>query len=224
MQKKKTARQIIAASLLLVWVILIIDAFLFTSTADVHYSPYFQPRIFPSPSNDIPTLTATISYNFSAKGTFSAENPITVSVSISDVNTTNLLQYYGELGFFGSVFNSSTPQYLGPGEEEPGYIFLKPGPNATYVGTATLVWHVESDVYTFLLPLPQLWNFVLKLGPNSGEPLTMHISSSSDTFNWKFNELTTKLTLVLVGFSVLMLQPIFEALFHLKDDNNKHKD
>jgi len=217
--RKKTVRQILAGFLLASWLIMIIDAFWFTSTPYVHYSPYFEVRIFPSPSAEIPTLNATIAYNFTAKGTFSAENPITVSVSISNVNTTNLLQYYGELGFFGSVFNSSVPQYLAPGEEEPGYVFLRHGPDGTYVGTATLVWHVESDVYTFLLPILRLFNFNLKIGPNSGQSPTMHISSSSDTFNWKFNEITTKLTLVLVGFSLLMLQPIIEALLHLKHDD-----
>ena len=216
---KKATRQILAGFLLLLWLAMIIDAFFFTGTPDVYYSPYFETRTFPSPSAEIPTLNATISYNFTAKGTFSAENPITVSVSISNVNTTNLLQYYGELGFFGSVFNSSVPKYLQPGEEEPGYVFLKPGPDKTYVGTSTLVWHVETDVYTFLVPLPPLFSFSLIIGPNSGQLPTMHISSSSDTFNWKFNEITTKLTLVLVGFSILMLQPIIEALLHLKRDD-----
>jgi len=217
--RKKTARQILAGFLLVLWLIMIIDAFLLTGTADVHYSPYYEKRVFPSPSAEIPTLTATISYNFTAKGTFSAENPITVSVSISNVNTTNLLQYYWTLGFFGSVFNSSVPQYVKPGEEVPGYVVLTRGSNGTYVGTATLVWHVESDVYTFLVPLPRLFSFSFKVGPNSGQDPTMHISSSSDTFNWKFNELTTRLTLVLVGFSFLMLQPIVEALLHLKRDD-----
>ncbi|MGD0406741.1 MAG: hypothetical protein ABSB10_08855 [Candidatus Bathyarchaeia archaeon] len=135
---KKTARQVLAGILLLLWVSMILSAYFYTNIGNVFYSPYVETRTFPSPNKDIPTLTMNIAYNFTAKGTFSAENPITVSIMIYGVNTTNLLQYYGELGFFGSVFDSSSPQYLKGGEEQNGYVLLKQAPDGTYVGTSTL--------------------------------------------------------------------------------------
>ncbi len=198
-----------------------VDAFLFTTTGMVHYTPYVQTRTFPSPNSSIPTITATFAYYFTARGSFSADNPITVSVIISDVNTTNLLQYYGELGFWGSVLYSSKSQYIG-GEEQNGYIFLKQAPDGSYRGTATLIWPIESVVFTYLLPVPALFSSSVSIGaPNNSTQSvsTLTISSSQDTFNWQFDDLATKLTLIVIAFSLLMLQPILEAVFQLKKDD-----
>lgn len=202
---------------------MIVSAFFFVKTDDVFYAPYQEPRTFQSPNKDIPTLTALIEYNVSAKGTFSAENPITITVCISNVNTSNLLAYYGELGFFGSVFDPSSSHYSESNKEQPGYIFLERTSDGKYIGTSTLIWHFETNVYTFLLPIPSLFNSPVTIpgNPSNNPPdlPTMHITGSQDTYNWKFNELTTKLTYILVGFSFLMLQPIIEAVLRLKRDD-----
>jgi len=207
MHKKRT-QQIIACVLFLLWLICIVIAFGFSSVANITYTPFIETKKVPSPNPEIPPIEVEIVHKMVAKGSFSAENPITITVNITDANVTNLLDYYESVAFFGSVFATEQPQYAKEGVEVPGYVTLAKQTDGTYFGRMALKWHVESDVYTFLVPQSQ-YSFKMKVGPSTDENPLMHISPSSDTFNWKFNEITTRFTIVLVGFSFLMLQPIF---------------
>ena len=209
------ARQIFAIVLSVAWLICIIYAFVFFSVGNVMHTPFIEIKNVPPANPEIPPIKVEIVYKMVAKGSFSAENPITITVNITNANVTNLLDYYESVAFFGSVFATQQPQYAKEGVEVPGYVTIHKQADGSYFGKATLKWHVESDVYTFLVPQRQ-YSFQMKVGPSVDELPLMHISPSSDTFNWKFNEITTRFTIALIGFSFLMLQPILDAIFRLK--------
>ena len=100
--------------------------------------------------------------------------------------------------------------------EKSGSVPLNKLPDGTYIGTWTLVWRVETDTYSFLIPNATNWE--IKVGPNSGTQPILHISGIADTYTWRFNVETKKFTFILIGFSVLMLQPIVEAIAGWKND------
>lgn len=213
---KKRLRQIIALVLFSAWLISIIVAFTYSSVDNISYTPFVETKNFTSPNPEIPPVHVDMIHKMSAKGGFSANNPITITVTITETNVTNLLDYYGAVAFFGSVFATEEPEYQIEGVERNGYVALSKQNDGTYSGTSTLLWRVESDVYTFLLPQPQ-YSYDMLVGPSIDEVPLMQIGSSSETLNWKFNDITTRFTIVLIGFSFLMLQPIFEAIFRLKN-------
>lgn len=213
---KISKRQVIATTLFVLWLLSVFYAVFIYQVEDASYTPPIEIKDLNSTNPDIPPIHLEAVYKFVTKGSFSAENPITISVKVINCNVTNLLDYYGCVGFWGSVFATNQPQYTPQGVEVGGYVPLTKGDEGTYVGTATLKWNVESDAYTFLVPQPN-YNFTFKVGPSSGELPLMHISPSSETTTWRFNEITTRFTIILVGFSFLMLQPIFEVIFRTKE-------
>jgi hypothetical protein len=197
--------------------VFVLSAFFLVDTEYIEYTPVYFMGTVKSPSPDIPDINATISYKFVSKGSFSAQNPIVVTVTVRDVSVPDLLQYYQAVGFFGSVFNTDAPVIVDPNVEMAGSIPLSKQSDGTYSGTWTLIWRVESDTWAFLIPQSQ-YQWQMKVGPSSDESPVLHISGIADTTTWKFNEATTRFTIILLGFSVLMLQPIFESIFHLKND------
>jgi hypothetical protein len=216
--KNKSKRQIIAAILFVLWFITIIIAFFFINTETVSYTTPAYTKTFESPSNpSIPSINAKIVTTFTAKGSISAENPLIVKVTVSGVNTSDLLQYYGAVGYSGSTYTDSKAHYSLTGDLTSGAIPLSKESNGIYVGTETLIWHSEADTYITLIPQPQ-YSYHINFGLGIDSPIT-HISSISDTYNWKFDEATTKFNIIVLAFSFLLLQPIFDALCHLKNDD-----
>lgn len=218
MVPKGRTRQGVAVVLFLLWLGCVVYALIIDTVGVVTYTPFIETKEVEPPNPQIPPIKCDIVYTLSAKGSFSAENPITITVNVTNANITDLLDYYKCVGFFDSVFATQEPQYTPLGVEVPGYVPLTRQPNGTYIGTATLKWHVESDVYSFMVPQPKYSPFNMKVGPSSDEMPIIHVSPSSDTFNWRFSETTTRLTFVFLGFSFLMLQPIFEAILRLKEN------
>jgi hypothetical protein len=86
--------------------------------------------------------------------------------------------------------------------------------NGSYVAEGDLVWLSEGPSWSFFVPHGNVEvNFP---DVERGMP-SLFITGLSDTLNVKNNEITQRLTWIAAGFSILLLQPIFEALL-LKDD------
>lgn len=81
-----------------------------------------------------------------------------------------------------------------------------------YTADATVVWIVAGPTWPYFLPVTPNTLVVRFADVEQGDP-TINIASFSDV-NIAITE--TKLTIFLLGFSVLMLQPIFEALLGLE--------
>lgn len=199
---------ILAVSISLFLVALLIKA------DQVSSGPFYDTKTFEPPNPLIPTIKGTISYKFSAEGSVSALNPITVTVTISDVNNSDLSQYYQAIGFYGSIFNSNSPTNSTSNSstlQMPGFVKFSKQPDGTYNGTGNLIWRTDSEVYTFLIPQPW-YTWQLKAGPQNGEKPITHISGIADTQSWKDGEQTIRFSLIAGGFTVLLLQPVVEAI------------
>ena len=202
---------------------------LFSSEGQVISVPVSENRIFEPASFGIPTITANITYTFTAEGSLSAQNPITAKVMINDVNTSNLLLYYQAVGFLGSMANWATPQPSNTSAPTPtpaaqhnvtyGIAHLEQLPNGTYEGFAQLIYQSEFEVYTFLVP--QSWYpWQVNATPPTGQQSIMHVSGVSDTLTWRYSEETTKLTLVTAGFGVLVFQQAIDAALRRRSSKN----
>jgi len=184
----------------------------------------------------IPTLTAsqsgtfyvgiissrgnfTISYQcnmtFTATGSFSVNNPVTVVLSVGNANVSNLLGYGGGIMFLHSVnypLESSNNQYI-------GVIVLHTVGNGVYQGKGQLVWQQEGQTWGLLAPYGNIYSIPESAFLNSGQPI-LTISGVSDTLSMIFSESTTKVAWQIGSFSIVFLQPVFEAIF-LKEEKRR---
>ncbi|MGD0405073.1 MAG: hypothetical protein ABSB10_00265 [Candidatus Bathyarchaeia archaeon] len=167
------------------------------------------------------TNNAILSYHmdvtFSAIGSFSVNNPITVTVNITNVNVTNVnspnLLAYG----VGIVFlNAVSYPVDGSNNEYSGVVFLNDVGNGEYQGTNQLVWLQDGQTWAVLTtgkPLVQIpYSYF-----TSSQPI-LTISGVSDTLSIIFSQNTAKIAWQLSAFSVIILQPVLEALFLKKQD------
>ncbi len=181
--------------------------------------PFYETKTIVPPNSQIPPISATISYELTAEGSISALNPITVIVTISDANNSDLSQYYQAIGFYGSIFNSNSPTNSTTNSstlQMPGFVKFGKQPDGTYNGTGNLIWPTDSDVYTFFIPQPwYVWK--LNAGPQNGEMPITNISGIADTLSWKDREQTIRLALISCGFGVLLIQPAVKRLNRQKE-------
>jgi hypothetical protein len=143
-------------------------------------------------------------------GILSVNNPVHVKVTVKNVNITNFLDY-----FCGVTFTNAYPY---PTEEERGYpmnsviIYLNNNGDGTYSGERDVVWLQEGSSYI---------NEVIKNPVGKHIPITMYenstsvltVSSASDTLTMHFTASASRLTWQIGSFSIIVLQPIFEAIF-----------
>jgi hypothetical protein len=215
----RNKRQLASVVILFISAAFILAA-LFIGTDKVSLAPIIKKTVFESPNPQLPAISATVKYEFAATGSISAQNPIEITVTLYDINATNLLDYYQAVGFLGAVFNSNTNVTAKNNSETYGFVKFEGQPDGMYNGTSMLIWQAESDVYAFLVP--QSWYpWKLNSGPAAGQTPIAHISVIADTLAWKYTEENTRLMLIAIGFSVLMLQPVFGAVFRLRDKNSK---
>jgi len=209
--------------------VLLVLAGLFISENQVASVPFSENRTFGPASFGIPTITADITYTFTAEGSLSAQNPVTAKVMINDVNVSNLLLYYQGVGFLGAMANWATPQPSNTSAPTPtpatqnnvtyGIAHHEQLPNGTYEGYAQLIYQSEFDVYTFLVP--QSWYpWQVNATPPTGQQPITHISGVADTLTWRYGEETTKIALVTAGFVVLVAQQAIEVVFRRQRTKN----
>ncbi len=227
----KNRRRVVSYAFLAVAVTFMLAALL-TGEGQVTSGVITETRTFSSPNPQIPTIAMTLAYTLKAKGSISAENPIEIKITISKVNVSNLLDYYQAVGFLGAFYNgpqtvpsnatakpASTAQ---PQNQTYGFLKIEGEPDGTYTGASALVWQGEMDVYTFLIP--QAWYpWKLTAGPDSGASPVIHVSAAADTMTWQYNEANTRLTLVMIGFGFLLLQPVAETVYRWQNGKDKSK-
>lgn len=187
-------------------------AALLVQADQVTIGPFSEIRVFEPVNPQIPPISANISYVFTAEGSISALNPITVTVTISNANNSDFSQYYQAVGFYGTIFNSNAPTNSTLNSsvlQMPGFVKISEQPDGTFNGTDNLIWRTDSEVQTFLIPQPW-YTWQLKAGPQNGEKPITHISGVAETLSWKNNEQTTRLIMISGGFVVLLAQPIIE--------------
>lgn len=163
-----------------------------------------------------PAVNWNLAVNFSAKGALSANNQISVTADVFNVviNATNqnLTRYFDKIGFTGSRLPGMT-------DDGEAYLPLKYIGKGIYQASGTLVWPESGPTWPYLHIRGPLYVATLE-SFESGTPL-LTISSISNTLSLHTNETSLFLTWVLVGFSILMLQPILEAILIQEDGQSK---
>jgi hypothetical protein len=130
-----------------------------------------------------------------------------VRAVILQANVSDFLGYFGYVGFT-DAFDAKSVR----GQREfPDYSKIPLAVNATksIVAEGDVVWLHEGASWIYFLPNSP--NIIVKYPDVQKGMYTAMISSVSDTLNIQNNVVTQRLTWIAVGFSVLMLQPIFDA-------------
>lgn len=170
----------------------------------------FNPGVvFPSISYGFPNATTpSVQMDFmgtvSTTGSFSVNNPIQVSFILM-TNMTGLTKHYCCMGLIDSS------------KTDMDYIPIQAYSNTSsqYHADSQIEFPVAGPIYivltTALLPFGNI------VRPQS-TTILLNISDVGDTYTWQYQHLTTQLTLVLVAFSVIFLQPVFEAIAGVKEN------
>lgn len=148
-----------------------------------------------------PSFSALVTSTFRATGSLSAGNDINVQVTVSNVSIPNLLRYYCCLGYIIATTG-------GAGNQIP---LKQVGDN--YVGSGTLRFDTASDIYWWFVP--QSYTYV-PLGSLTNKSLVIQIGDISQTLAWHYGEQATRLGWIVVAFSILLLQPLLEAVWKLE--------
>jgi hypothetical protein len=162
----------------------------------------------------LPSMNYTLAATYTFEGTLSVNNPIHVRVVLLNSNLTvdKAVQYYPYLGYTGSINADAVNEK----SDVPFGSRLDWKMNATgaYVAENDLIWTTEGPSWSFFVPSGKV--AVRYPDVEKGMP-SITVTGLSDTLNVKNNEITQRLTWIAAGFSILLLQPILEALL-LKDD------
>lgn len=157
-------------------------------------------------------ITFSLSLNFSTTGVFSAENPVHVHAIINNANVSDLTAHLGAISFTNAYGISESPVISGT--PSYGYVVLSQSKNGEYVADGDLIWHQSETCY--IIPLPPFQGVIRSANLDKqqlgGEPV-LYISSVSDTLSFRSNHTMEQLTYAVIGFSVIMLQPILSAIF-----------
>jgi hypothetical protein len=165
---------------------------------------------------DTPLVSYSFSINFTAKGSFSLNNPIKIDLILQNVSLPNFLEGYQAVVFSDS-FDYPSKKYNPDGSLDNAKIYLKNIGNDTYQGEGTVIWMSEGPVYgpvvvdlksTINLPIERVQQF----------PNVLTISGVSDTLAQTYTESTLKASVMLSSFSLLILQPVLEAIFLKKEE------
>lgn len=157
--------------------------------------------------------TPPLSYRFEVEcttnGILSVSNPVHVKVTLREVNITNFLDYFCGVTFTGA--------YPFPTEESRGYpmnsviVYVNQNGDGTYSGESDVVWLEEGPSYiSEVINNPVGHHVPISMYENSTIVLT--VSSASDTLTMHFTANTARLTWQIGSFSIIILQPVFEAI------------
>jgi len=166
---------------------------------------------------DFPAVHFESTTTFTAIGSFSVNNPIHVKVVITNVNLTNFLANYNVVSFLKGY---SYPIKFNPdGTILNAIITLRDVGNGTFLGENDVVWLVEGPTYMIEIPnSPETFTFYVPTSMNENPIIT--ISGVSDTLSTHFSQATAKIAWQIGSFSIVILEPIFEAIL-LKDDKKQ---
>jgi hypothetical protein len=202
-------RRVIA--IVLIVVAFIIDAYgLATSSAPIVRVPFLYENLNTKYWNQTlgyPLVHLNIIFVLTAHGSFSVNNSVHIDAILENVTIPNLTQYYDALGFTNEAPNTTEV----PAELRGAQVPIKSIGEGRYEANGDVVWVGEGATWPFLWP--RINKYVLPLWSDleSGGPL-LDISGVSDTLSGQNNVIIQKLTWIFVGFSVLSVYPILEAL------------
>jgi len=161
-----------------------------------------------------PAIQFEYEVTFSAVGAFSVNNPINVKVTLKDLNITNFLDY-----FCGVSFSDAYAYPLDEEDVTAVIVYLEDNGDGTYSGECDVVWLVEGPTHMVeTINNPEGYHFTKDIFEDVDSPLL--ISGVSDTLSIKFTKSTSKLEYQIWSFSILVLQPILEAIL-LKEEKKK---
>ena len=149
---------------------------------------------------------------FSAIGSFSVNNPIYVKIFISNVNITDFLSYYDSVTFTNGypIHIEFDPRYVTP---FPMKIKLEQDSTNTayFIGEGDVVWLIEGPTISLLYPkTDQYFNIPYHNLNESQSVIT--ITGVTDTLATHFSQATAKIAWQISSFSIIILQPVFEAI------------
>lgn len=169
----------------------------------------YSSHIYPN----TPPISYRFELTFTATGTFSVNNPVHVKVILKNMNISNFLDY-----FCGVTFTNAYTYPIEYHEDFPMnsvIIYLKNNGDGTYSGQGDVVWLVEGSTYiSEVINNPLGHTVPISMYENASSVLT--ISSVSDTLTLHFTASTARLAWQIGSFSIIVLQPVFEAIL-LKD-------
>lgn len=153
---------------------------------------------------------------FTATGSFSAENVIHVKVTVFDSNVTDFTNHISMVAFTGSspIISGNINIISGNNLNSVagvGYLNLTQTSSGAYIAEGNLIWYQSIGSHSAWLA-PNTTTFDQGYWQQIGQA-KISISPAADTLAFESNHTILQLTYVLVGFSVVMLQPILEALF-----------
>jgi hypothetical protein len=226
----KTGRRILATLLITAWIVVIVYAVYFVKTpTHEKFVNCTGCEYLILNGSQLPIVVANVTLHFNYTGSFSANNPMAVSVAVGgptlhtsgpgpnnttlqsglkSVSDTQFRQFY-----VGFAFQEAD------GSESAGIIpftgTLTVNGETYYIGSAKITFDTEGGVYTWLdaagsqsVPAPMGYE---------DKPL-FTISSASDTYAWQYGQEATQLSWIIIAFSVLLLQPLAEAILGWKEN------
>ena len=217
---RKTARMVIGIALFITFGYIVLNGYYVWPHVGIITIPeeYQQPMVnlWNNTANPIPAYSAHFTFTFSAVGSVSLNNPVNVTVTVSSVllNHTGVKQfsqYYYGVGLT-EAFNPTTVRSSKP---VLASIPLRDEGNGTWYGKGQVVWLQDGPTVPFLTPNG---NWYVTYSDLQSFGSVLNIAPNSDTLSIQTSLNNQRLTFILIGFSVLMLQPVFEAVFRLGSD------
>lgn len=208
---RRITKRRLAVVLAATFFIIIIYAAFFASVPSITV-PFRETHVTNYWQGKEPPVSLQILILFTAEGSLSVNNRVHVHAILSNANVSNVLQYYGWLAFTGG-YNVST---VGKQDQAPNLAFLpitaSQSSSGQYEADGDVIWLKEGSTWPVLVPATGGQIEIHAPDVEVGTPAAI-IASVSDTLSRDMSLREERLTLVLVAFSVLMLQPILEALF-----------
>ncbi|MDG6970417.1 MAG: hypothetical protein JRN54_04830 [Nitrososphaerota archaeon] len=159
-----------------------------------------------------PPFAVHFEFTFKATGSVSLSNPVKVTVTITSINLTDFefFKYYDGVGFSGA-FNAST---INSKQPLLANIPVHQQSDGSLSGNATIIWLQDGPTVPFLTPHSTNWYLNNQALASDGPVL--NVAGESDTLAIQTSMNTQRLTWILIGFSILMLQPVLEAILRVR--------
>lgn len=214
---------------ILVWLVIPLGWFYTAPSVEFPVSLYGGTRL-----STYPTVTYYMDVTFKADGSFSVGNPVHVNVVLTRPNNTRFLSSYCCATLTGAL---NIPPTMGVGNAKntvfADRIYLTAYPNGSYIGSADIKFVEAGGQDISLIPPPNLSNpaqIILEPGFKGGIPYpynlskptsTIVVSDSSATLGIDTTRFVAKISILVGTFSIILLQPVLEAILIPKSSRNQ---
>lgn len=172
-----------------------------TVPVNIHHNVLYWKGTEPPVGVDLEIL-------LTASGALSVNNPVRVHVNLLNANVSDLIHYYNRLSFTDAYQSGVNPN---PNQAPitAGIPIVAGTHVGEYVADGTIVWLLEGPTWVYLAPNVATDLRIIAQDVQSGDPI-VQIGSVSDTLSIQNSIAEYRLSWIVVGFSVLMLQPILD--------------